>query len=156
MVSFHLTFLPKPYTKLYFRILLFLCFQTADEKTVLNWMVASITRIQSALNILMNQILTFTLFSKYRNFAAFSKDLLAILLLRFCPDWPSVAMWLWLWLESSFEASACQDMSLGAEELNWVGSCRIMVRKELDCEKKTSCVIWSDCEIVINPLPGYD
>jgi hypothetical protein len=31
-----------------------------------------------------------------------------------------------------------------------------MVRKESDCEKNTSYVIWSDSETVINPLPGYD
>jgi hypothetical protein len=31
-----------------------------------------------------------------------------------------------------------------------------MTRKELDDAKKTSRVIWSYSEIVINPLPGYD
>jgi hypothetical protein len=31
-----------------------------------------------------------------------------------------------------------------------------MARNELDCEKKTSYVIWGDSESVIKPLPGYD
>jgi hypothetical protein len=47
-------------------------------------MVASITRIESALNILMNQIL-FAIFAKYLNFATFPEDLLAIFMLQFCP-----------------------------------------------------------------------
>jgi hypothetical protein len=37
-----------------------------------------------------------------------------------------------------------------------IDSCRIMARKKLDLEKKTSYVIRSDSETVINPLPGYD
>jgi hypothetical protein len=37
-----------------------------------------------------------------------------------------------------------------------IGSCRIMARKKLGCEKKTSRVVCSDNETVINPLPGYD
>jgi hypothetical protein len=53
-----------------------------------------------------------------------------------------------------FETPACQDMWLGAEKLDWVGSCRIMVRKELVREKKAWYVIWSDGATVINPLPG--
>jgi hypothetical protein len=32
-------------------------------------------------------------------------------------------------------------MSLGAQELNWIGIGRIMARKESGCEKKTSFVI---------------
>jgi hypothetical protein len=47
-------------------------------------------------------------------------------------------------------------MSLGTEEMNRVGSYKIMARKELGCEKNTSYVIRSYSETVINPLPGYD
>jgi hypothetical protein len=36
---------------------------------------------------------------------------------------------------------ALRDMNLGAEELNWVGSCRIMAKKELGRESKALCVL---------------
>jgi hypothetical protein len=54
-------------------------------------------------------------------------------------DWPSVAVWLWLWRyqvkqisrvgseESSFGTPACQGMSLRTEELNWVESSEFAV-----------------------------
>jgi hypothetical protein len=35
-------------------------------------------------------------------------------------------------------------------------SCRIKARKELSRDKKSSCVICSYSETVINPLPEYD
>jgi hypothetical protein len=59
-----------------------------------------------------------------------------------------------------------RDISLPGYELGSRGielsrvfgfdSCRIIARKELGCEKKTSCVILSYSDSVINPLPGYD
>jgi hypothetical protein len=55
-----------------------------------------------------------------------------------------------------FRDASLPGYELGAEELNWVRSGRKMARKELGYEKKASCVIWSDSETVINPLPGYD
>jgi hypothetical protein len=58
-------------------------------------------------------------------------------------------------IESSFETPACRDVDLGTEELNWVqlqNNSKNGIRR---CKEDFVCVIWSDSETVINPLPGY-
>jgi hypothetical protein len=51
-------------------------------------------------------------------------------------------------------------MSLGTgiefSQVFTIARCRIMARKELDWENKTSCVVSGYSETVINPLLGYD
>jgi hypothetical protein len=58
--------------------------QTRRQK-LLDWMVVSITRIQSALNFLLNQFWFVTVGPKYLNCATFSRDPLAIVMSWFCP-----------------------------------------------------------------------
>jgi hypothetical protein len=58
------------------------------------------------------------------------------------------------WKEFIWEC-CCREVGRALEmavESDW----EEMARKELDCEKKTSCVIWNSSETVINPLPGHD
>jgi hypothetical protein len=49
----------------------------------------------------------------------------------------------------------CQELGR-VLEMAVEGDWEEMARKELDWDKKTSCVIWSYSETVINPLPGHD
>jgi hypothetical protein len=60
-----------------------------------------------------------------------------------------------------FRDASLSGYELGSRgtELNRVfeiGSCRKMTRRELGCEKNTSCAISIYSETVINLLPGYD
>jgi hypothetical protein len=55
--------------------------------------------------------------------------------------------------ELSFGVGSCSRELRESQEL---AVRRIMPRKELSCAKKTSCVIRSYSETVMNPLPGYD
>jgi hypothetical protein len=55
--------------------------------------------------------------------------------------------------ESSFEMPACRDMSLGAEELNWVNN---NGKKGIKWCKEDLHVIRSYSETVINLLQEYD
>jgi hypothetical protein len=48
------------------------------------------------------------------------------------------------------------ELSKVSEVDNWQNNWEEMTREELDCAKKTPCVIRSHSEAIINPLPGYD
>jgi hypothetical protein len=76
-----------------------------------------------------------------------------------------------VFIKKSSEAGSCsrvqfRDASLPGYELGsrgielyrvfGIGTYRIMVKEELDCERKTSCVNLSVGETVINPLLGYE
>jgi hypothetical protein len=52
-----------------------------------------------------------------------------------------------------FVWESCQELDR-VMEMAVQGDWEEMASKKLDCEK-TSCVIWSDSETVINLLPGY-
>jgi hypothetical protein len=57
--------------------------------------------------------------------------------------------------EDEFIWLSCRELGR-VLEMAVEGDWEEMARKELDCDKKTSRVIWSYNETVINPLPGYD
>jgi hypothetical protein len=52
-------------------------------------------------------------------------------------------------------SSCCQELGPFVE-MTVQGNWEEMARKESDGVKKTSCVVWSYSETVINPLLGYD
>jgi hypothetical protein len=59
--------------------------QQMGRQKVLDWMVASIARIRSALNFLLNKFWFVTVVPKYLNCATFSNNILAIFMFWFCP-----------------------------------------------------------------------
>jgi hypothetical protein len=59
--------------------------QQMRRRKILDWMVGSITRIQSQLNFLFNHIWFVTVIPKYLNFDIFSNDLYAIFMSWFLP-----------------------------------------------------------------------